>query len=165
MSGVEVVVIGSSGGGAATLGHTDAKELLSTIHKQLQKVTTETTTTTTSADNNGNARTAEKGGHGHGIKFALFISLHGGKGMDSANPLKDRATLWTVGIGNEQEQEQEQKPAFQVQAYYTGLLKDVNTKAKQLEGSVIVPYLVKNNSTHKHQYQHQINIKSTSTSN
>ena len=33
-----VALIGSSGGGAATLGHTDAAELLRAIHHELQKV-------------------------------------------------------------------------------------------------------------------------------
>ena len=35
---MSVAVIGSSGGGTATLGHTEAAELLRTIQEELQKV-------------------------------------------------------------------------------------------------------------------------------
>ncbi len=35
---MSVAVIGSSGGGTATLGHTDAGELLRSIHEELMKV-------------------------------------------------------------------------------------------------------------------------------
>ena len=35
---MSVAVIGSSGGGTATLGHTEAAELLRTIHEELRKV-------------------------------------------------------------------------------------------------------------------------------
>ncbi len=142
---MSAVVIGSSGGGTATLGHTDPIQLLSTINKQLQKVLVQKNTTE-DGDDNGRTRAM------HGIRFALFISLHGGKGMDSANVLKDRATLWTVGIDNGHMDSSSRYTAtstFQVRAYYTGLLKDVNAKAKQLEESIIVPYMVENNSTHK----------------
>jgi hypothetical protein len=52
MSGV--VVIGSSGGGTATLGHTDPVELLTTIHRELGRIQTSS--------------------EPFGISYALFVS-------------------------------------------------------------------------------------------
>lgn len=74
---MSVAVIGSSGGGTATLGHTDAGELLRTIHQELKKTT-----------------------ECHGIVKALFCSLQGGKGFDGANSETDVATLFSVDGGD-----------------------------------------------------------------
>ncbi|CAJ1441457.1 unnamed protein product, partial [Effrenium voratum] len=58
---MSVALIGSSGGGAATLGHNDAAELLRVIHEELQK--TEGCS---------------------GLGFVLFSSMS--KGFDAADP-------------------------------------------------------------------------------
>ena len=55
------------------MGHTDATELLRTIHQELQKVDDSV-----------------------GISRALFVSLHGGKGFDAARAETDVATLYSV---------------------------------------------------------------------
>ena len=65
-----VALIGSSGGGTATLGHTLASEFLDTIIHELESISEPV-----------------------GLKTALFISLDDGKGMDSANGA-DGATLF-----------------------------------------------------------------------
>ena len=65
-----VALIGSSGGGTATLGHTQASEFLDTIIHELESISEPV-----------------------GLKTALFISLDDGKGMDSANGA-DGATLF-----------------------------------------------------------------------
>ena len=70
---MSVALIGSSGGGTATLGHIDAAELFRTIHQELQKVDDSV-----------------------GISRALFVSLHGGKGFDAARAETDVATLYSV---------------------------------------------------------------------
>jgi hypothetical protein len=69
-----VAVIASSGGGAATLGHTDAPALLQTIQDELTSIQ----------------------GGGAYVRYALFASLPSGKGMDSANEDLDQALLYQV---------------------------------------------------------------------
>lgn len=68
---LEVAVIASSGGGTATLGHTDPCALLQCIDQQLRLV-------------------------GGRVRHALYVSLDGGKSLDSANERVDRATLYRV---------------------------------------------------------------------
>jgi len=66
-----VALIGSSGGGTATLGHTDPVELLTTIHQELLRV--------------GDVP-FEEGQHRRvciGISHAIFISLCDGSGFDA----------------------------------------------------------------------------------
>jgi hypothetical protein len=69
-----VAVIASSGGGAATLGHTDAPALLRTIQDELASIQ----------------------GGGAYVRYAYFVSLPSGKGMDSANEDLDQAVLYQV---------------------------------------------------------------------
>jgi hypothetical protein len=66
-----VALIGSSGGGTATLGHTDAANLLSAIHEQLLLC-------------------------GGRVALAAFVALDQGKGMDGANERVDTARMYTV---------------------------------------------------------------------
>jgi hypothetical protein len=101
---MSVALIGSSGGGAATLGHTNAQDLLRTIHLELH-----------------NKIQDSKGG----IAIALFVSLHGGKGLDVADLEKDEATLYFVK-GNE----------CRVQAIETGTLKQVNQRCAELDQEI-----------------------------
>lgn len=98
---MSVVLIGSSGGGTATLGHTDPAELLNTIHQELLKVE-----------------------DASGITSALFVSLHGGKGFDSACDT-DKATLYSVSEGSGGE--------CSVQVVKSGKLKDVNQRCVELD--------------------------------
>ena len=156
-----VVVIGSSGGGTATLGHTDPIELLNTIHKELGRIRYE------KEDVNIDPQSIKRGAGSrmNGISFALFISLKGGKGMDSANLDKDIATLWTVGFDNREEhipknrespkvnsksneiKEIDNLPFLNVKKYYSGLLRDVNQKCRELEKRVLVPAIHEKSST------------------
>jgi hypothetical protein len=72
---LSVAIIASSGGGTATLGHTNPPALLETIEEQLRLC---------------HAR----------VGAALFVSLDRGKGMDSANEMSDLATLYQVELDN-----------------------------------------------------------------
>eukprot|EP00542_Grammatophora_oceanica_P013324 CAMPEP_0194041092 /NCGR_PEP_ID=MMETSP0009_2-20130614/12997_1 /TAXON_ID=210454 /ORGANISM="Grammatophora oceanica, Strain CCMP 410" /LENGTH=541 /DNA_ID=CAMNT_0038684445 /DNA_START=38 /DNA_END=1663 /DNA_ORIENTATION=+ len=102
-----VALIGSSGGGIATLGHTDAVGLLQTIHKELLKVE-----------------------GSEGIETALFVSLHGGKGLDAASE-NDTATLYEVTAGpNGNSGSSGQCP---VQISQTGTLKEVNNVCREAD--------------------------------
>lgn len=94
---MSVAVIGSSGGGTATLGHTEAAELLRTIHEELRKVEDAV-----------------------GITNAIFVSLHGGKGFDSASDT-DTAMLYSA------------KGDCSVELMKTGMLKDVNKRCVELD--------------------------------
>ena len=67
---MSVALIGSSGGGTATLGHTDPVQLLRVIGQELRKA---------------NAS----------LDQVLFVALEGGKGMDTAQPT-DSATLYSI---------------------------------------------------------------------
>ena len=66
-----VAIIGSSGGGTATLGHTDPTGFLATVEDQLHLCEAQ-------------------------IAAALFVALDGGKGMDSAKEETDSAALYHV---------------------------------------------------------------------
>lgn len=67
-----VAIIGSSGGGTATLGHTDAPNLLKVIHEHL-------------------------GTAGIHLFYSCYVALDDGKGMDGANESTDTATLYFSG--------------------------------------------------------------------
>jgi hypothetical protein len=96
---MSVALIGSSGGGTATLGHTDAAELLRVIHQELRKV-----------DSSG------------GLVRALFVSLHGGKGFDSAKLETDVATLFSI-LSND----------CQIQSVQTGTVEQVNNTCTKMD--------------------------------
>lgn len=67
-----VAIIGSSGGGTATLGHTDASNLLKTINDHLSTA-------------------------GIQLCYSCYVALENGKGMDAANEQIDSATLYSNG--------------------------------------------------------------------
>lgn len=121
---MSVVVVGSSGGGAATLGHTNPVELLGTIQKELERI------------RNG------KDIPQHGIKFALFISTE--NPMDSINVNTEIATLWAVGINEKFQLHQDSQ--FQVRLIYTDKLKLVNEKAVEIQKKWIAPAIMEENS-------------------
>ena len=135
-----VVVIGSSGGGTATLGHTDAQDLLTTIHTELKKL----------------PKKSQEQNHEHGVELALFVSAS--VSMDSIDPKSDFATLWTVGIDVETDANAKLKDtavrvdsgsaseSFRVTKYYTGLLTEVNQVAKDLGEKYIVSAILAENS-------------------
>ncbi|KAI2512729.1 hypothetical protein MHU86_1725 [Fragilaria crotonensis] len=127
-----VALIGSSGGGAATLGHTDAAELLRTIHQELHKVENKDTgyddhatlnhTHLHNADRNNSVAVEVS----TGITRALFVSLRGGKGFDLANPESDTAALYSIASSGCHEQ-------IEVQVVATGLLREVNNTCEQMD--------------------------------
>jgi len=108
--------------GTATLGHTDPQDLLRAINDELERIN--------SCDEN---RRSE-----HGILYALFISCDAS--MDCVNEERDIATLWTVGIG--EDCAKGLSKSFQVRPYYTGFLKAVNSKVKELEENILVPAIM-----------------------
>jgi len=109
-----IALVGSSGGGTATLGHTQPIDLLSVIHDELSKIRT-----TDSIDNTQQ----DKPVFAAGLKFALFVSLHDG-GFDSATD-SSIATLYSVGVhkrsngtyfyrGNDNDEKDENDHSFRV---------------------------------------------------
>jgi hypothetical protein len=90
-----VALIGSSGGGTATLGHTQASEFVNTIDVELENISESVSLST-----------------------AIFVSLDGGKGMDSATE-EDGATLYHLSNG--------------VQKFHHGTLKEINERVQYLE--------------------------------
>jgi hypothetical protein len=70
-----VALIGSSGGGTATLGHTQTSEFVNTIDVELENISEPVSLST-----------------------VIFVSLDGSKGMDSATE-EDGATLYHLSNG------------------------------------------------------------------
>lgn len=90
-----VAVIGSSGGGTATLGHTNARQLLANINEELNRIE--------APEENQHQRRQrrrqtdlDKPSVPYRLGYALYISLHGGDGMDTANLSTSMATLYSV---------------------------------------------------------------------
>jgi hypothetical protein len=166
---MSVVVLGSSGGGAATLGHTDPPHLLKTIHEQLSRISSSSSSSSTERIEGSSSNGVQKGSSleypQHGIRYALFVACD--VPMDSADPNYDYATLWTVGIddsswrhsttpssfvsrrrhrhSSSEEQsstKQDVRRLLQVQPFFTGTLKQVNQKVKELEDKIIVPEIL-----------------------
>eukprot|EP00956_Cyclotella_meneghiniana_P006992 scaffold9402_cov77-Cyclotella_meneghiniana.AAC.7 len=94
-----VLLIGSSGGGTATLGHTDPVELLTTVHRELLCVVEE------------DSLSEHQKANCLGLSHAVFISLSDGGGFDSicdddwkpredgmSTPRGPQAALFTVGF-------------------------------------------------------------------
>lgn len=73
-----MALVGSSGGGTATLA-TDPDELLRTLHEEFGRIQAQTS---------------------YQLKYALFLSVCGGRGLDSADPQRQWATLYSVGVTN-----------------------------------------------------------------
>jgi hypothetical protein len=105
-----VVVIGSSGGGTATLGHTDAPRLLQTIHMQLQRC-------------------------GAVLHSACFVALEGGKGMDAANVDTDTATAFLIASSySSSSSSSSELTCF---PWKRGSLRDVNRSIREMQDAKI----------------------------
>lgn len=112
-----VVLLGSSGGGTATLGHTDPTDLLRSIHQELSKI-----------EHPKNIPIQ--------IEYGLYLSLHGGKGLDSACTQNTMATLYQI---------QSEKQILQIIPIKTDILEKVNALYKQLDREKLTP-LIKSGS-------------------
>ena len=87
-----VALIGSSGGGTATLGHTDPVAFLQTIDTQLSLIEAPKDSTTSSSHHDKKGETTQ----GARLVAALFISLDGGKSMDGVNQKTSSARLFQL---------------------------------------------------------------------
>lgn len=111
-----VALIGSSGGGTATLGHTDSALLLRTIHHELQKI----------------EHNADDGaGAGGVLAQALFTSCI--KGFDAAKVDTDIATLYKASNNNNE---------CHVQMVQAGVLKDVNETCSKIDKDVLAKQIL-----------------------
>lgn len=128
-----VALIGSSGGGTATLGHTNPIELLNTVHKELCHL---------HCDEDGKVCA--------GLSHAIFVSICDGSGFDSLKkddwlPGKNKsdvaadpiAKLYSVGFHkkNPDSEDQEATGRLNVQAI-KGPLSEINTEAKRLDAKL-----------------------------
>jgi hypothetical protein len=109
MASMSVAVIGSSGGGAATLGHTEPSHLLQVINDELAKI-------------DGESR----------ILHALFVSLHEGKGLDVANPDLDTATLYSI----DNEQSNDDHSQYFPRPIHTATLSQVNETCRSMDATI-----------------------------
>lgn len=123
------VLIGSSGGGTATLGHTNPVELLNTVHKELRRL-----------------RCDEDSKVCAGLSQAIFVSMCDGSGFDSLKredwlpgnnedgAARPMAKLYSVGFHSNDgdrggHEESERLNVHTIQ----GPLPQINAKAKQLD--------------------------------
>lgn len=109
MASMSVAVIGSSGGGAATLGHTEPSHLLQVINNELAKI-------------DGESR----------ILHALFVSLHKGTGLDVANSDVDTATLYCI----DNEQSNDAYSQYFPRPVQTATLSQVNETCRSMDATI-----------------------------
>ena len=124
-----VALIGSSGGGTATLGHTDPVELLTAIHRELLRIRDDGVT-----DDGQGRRVCV------GLSHAIFVSLCDGSGFDSVGekdwmPSEEvcggpTAALYAVGFS---ERPIEQLQPFQIILVDKGPLTRINLLAQKLD--------------------------------
>lgn len=107
MTEIAVALIGSSGGGTATLGHTDPQALMTVIDRELQKI--------------AGRRSCR------GICQALFVALDSGKGFDNIDEQEASATLFQIS-----QTEESQRGPLHCDKTKSGILKDVNSCCKEL---------------------------------
>lgn len=102
---LSVAVIGSSGGGQATLGHTDPKGLLQVIQGELQKIEKKAVT----------------------LSRALFVALEGAKSFDNVNENTDAASLYYI-----HDLKAKQSAYLHCKIHTSGALGEVNEITKKL---------------------------------
>ena len=107
MAELSVAVIGSSGGGTATLGHTDPQALMKTIDLELRKI-------------EGPIKCL-------GICRSLFVALEGGQGFDHADQNRHNAALYQIS-----QPDTRQHGPLHCTIGKAGPLKDVNACCKEL---------------------------------
>jgi hypothetical protein len=139
---LSVALIGSSGGGAATLGHTDPINLLTSINRELNSI------------RRRHRHCSENEGEQNfcvvKLKYALYVSVHGGQGLDGAHPDKVRATLYTIGcdensiskqgnklLGDDDDDNRNASASLFIKSEYTGTLREVNRVCQNLDKTVL----------------------------
>ena len=123
-----VALIGSSGGGTATLGHTNPTELLRTVHRQLLQVRSEDKLLCL------------------GLTHAIFVSLCDGSGFDSLK--KDEwlpgsisgggtmAKLYSVGFHHDNNENQQVVGQNLQVNTMKGPISEINREAKRLDAKL-----------------------------
>ena len=138
---IGVAVVGSSGGGAATLGHTDPVRLLQQIQLELGRCHASAAPGST-AENKREVHVGEFPPIPY-IRYALYVSLHSGKGLDHVTDT-DLATLYAVGCGEEEEDDSNASSSnndstctsggrLRIRSVITGPLSEVNEVARCLD--------------------------------
>ena len=138
-----VALIGSSGGGTATLGHTDPIDVLTTIHRELLQIRAPVTT---SADDDGSKTKQPRINQVcMGLSHAIFVSLCDGGGFDSVTDdwkssesagRGPEAALFTVGFDNSSTisgDSSNDRPQFQIIQLARGPLSQINARVKKLD--------------------------------
>jgi hypothetical protein len=105
-------VIASSGGGAATLGHTDPVALLRCLQSELQRV-------------------------GGFVRHALYVSLDNGGGMDSASLDGDAASLYQVDCSDDDPPDGNQYKPDWCRVAHRGTLREVNRECAALQRKIV----------------------------
>lgn len=115
-----IAVVGSSGGGAATLGHTDPVDLLRNIQTELGRCAQ-------SGANYDESISPPK------IRHALVVSLSGGRGLDGAGD-DSPAILYAVGC---EEESDHCSSSLRVRVVCSGPLRSVNDQCRRLDSAFV----------------------------
>lgn len=116
-----VALIGSSGGGTATLGHTEPVSFLRTVDYHLSLV----------------GQQEEGGGGGTRLVAALFVALDGGKGMDSVVVTDDDDADGTMARLFQYAQTDKPDESFQYEVLALGPLAKVNATCLERQETLI----------------------------
>mmetsp|Transcript_6653 Transcript_6653/g.9658 ORF Transcript_6653/g.9658 Transcript_6653/m.9658 type:complete len:603 (-) Transcript_6653:77-1885(-) len=132
-SSLLVALIGSSGGGVATIGHTDPTDLLTNVNRELCRIRRRFRRGSFGNQVHENCRCSVQ------LKYALFVSVHGGKGLDGADQDAVVATLYTVGCDEQQQQSKvnDDSNLLSIKSAYTGTLREVNRVCQHLDNNVL----------------------------
>ena len=127
-----VVLIGSSGGGTATLGHTNPVQLLNTVHKELRHLHSD-----------------KDGKFCAGLCHAIFVSMCDGSGFDSlkkddwlpgnnkSGEAAAMAKLYSVGFHNKNPDSEDQEALGRLNVHtIKGPLSEINAEAKRLDAQL-----------------------------
>lgn len=141
-----VLLIGSSGGGTATLGHTDPNELLTTVHRELLRIVEEDSLSISAET------TVQEKKNCLGLSHAVFISLRDGGGFDSicdddwksrgdetSSPRGPQAALFTVGLQDDETFDNTtsvDQLQLQVKQLAKGPLSEINAQVKQIDDTL-----------------------------
>ena len=151
-----VALIGSSGGGTASLGHLDPVKFLSTIHHELLRVRDDASVVANSDQPTRQRRVCL------GLSRAIFVSLCDGGGFDSIGdhiwaPHEDEsrgpcAALFTVGLQTSLDSENDficdgSPRKFQVTQIAKGPLSKINAEVERLERTLAMYFKLENSHT------------------
>ena len=126
---ISVALIGSSGGGTATLGHTQPEEFIQLLSKELEDKVTSASSPTTPSHSTQKQPVLR-------LKYIIFISLDNGNGFDTAS-IDEEATLYYSNGYDDKGGEDT------ILRRYRGTLQELNDKIRQLQKTELADRMIR----------------------